>query len=117
MVIWSELKEMNMESLLSKNEEYMFEKELIAEGCVSKINNLISNKDMNKTETIEEILCLLFKYYVCICNNEYEEEMTLEDKIEYLYWEEFIDEDTRNKLLYLCKVVDDIYKIDRKNDA
>lgn len=104
-----------MESLLSKNEEYMFEKELIAEGCVSKIKNLISNKDMNKTEIIEKILCFLFKYYVCICNNEYVEEMTLEDKIEYLYLEEVIDEDTRNKLLYLCKIVDGMYKIDGKN--
>ena len=105
-----------MESLLSKNEEYMFEKELIAEGCISKIKHLISNKDMNRTEIIEKILCFLFKYYVCLDNHECPKEMTLEEKIHYLYWEEIIDEDTKDKLLYLCEVVDDLYKIDENKN-
>lgn len=102
-----------MEKMLFGNEEKnVFEYELKARGCVELIRGYTMNESKEATEIVENILNVLFNYYICIGNNYYDEEMTIEEKIEYLYYERIIDEDTRDKWLYLCEVINNLYKMD-----
>lgn len=103
-------------SIFCDDNGYTFEKELKAKGCINIIQDLLLNKKADASEIINDIINLIFNYYMCLFSNDSKTEVTLEEKIRCLYINEVIDEETTRRLLYLCEVTNRSYKLDENTN-